>query len=293
MFQLSRALTLGNLPCWRGIHQEVVVHDCTFKKLQTQSQKDSIAQTWNHWMQLCFTWTETHNSLRPAAGENVAPIQNMHTTTGWSSVDLMPTPVAVAVWFQQPVLVGALPFSLTSLRNVQHDTVVNCCFEVSNQFAKSCHRNQSWLWHVTAQFLYSVHQIRSVTWQVKQCPQNWTKTWAWIVPSHGIDCCLAFPKCYHYIRARGLGGDGPEDIISSVSAEFVVALRNNRVSKTKTETFVGRMITAMTNRCAAEHVEMSCNNRCVRSCGILPSSLLFHISRGRISVPSFRRLGIG
>ena len=126
-------------------------------------------------MQLCFTWTETHNSLRPAAGENVAPIQNMHTTTGWSSVDLMPTPVAVAVWFQQPVLVGALPFSLTSLRNVQHDTVVNCCFEVSHQFAKSCHRNQSWLWHVTAQFLYSVHQIRSVTWQVKQCPQNWTK----------------------------------------------------------------------------------------------------------------------
>ena len=98
---------------------------------------------------------------------------------------------------------------------------------------------------------------------------------------------------YHYIRARGLGGDGPEDIISSVSAEFVVALRNNRVSKRKTETFVGRMITAMTNGCAAEHVEMSCNDWCVRSCGILPSSLLFHISRGRISVPSFRRLGIG
>ena len=42
-------------------------------------------------------------------------------------------------------------------------------------------------------------------------------------------------QTYHYIRARGLGGDGPEDIISSVSAEFVVALRNNRVSKTKTE----------------------------------------------------------
>ena len=72
-----------------------------------------------------------------------------------------------------------------------------------------------------------------------------------------------------------------------MSAEFVVALRNNRVSKTKTETFVGRMITAMTNGCAAEHVEMSCNDWCVRSCGILPSSLLFHISRGRISVPSF------
>ena len=40
---------------------------------------------------------------------------------------------------------------------------------------------------------------------------------------------------YHYIRARGLGGDGPKDIISSVSAEFVVALRHNRVSKPKTE----------------------------------------------------------
>ena len=39
------------------------------------------------------------------------------------------------------------------------------------------------------------------------------------------------PANYHYIRARGLGGDGPEDIISSVSAEFVVTLRNNRVSK--------------------------------------------------------------
>ena len=72
-----------------------------------------------------------------------------------------------------------------------------------------------------------------------------------------------------------------------MSAEFVVALRNNRVSKTKLKTFVGRMITAMTNGCAAEHVEMSCNDWCVRSCETLPSSLLFHISRGRISVPSF------
>ena len=52
------------------------------------------------------------------------------------------------------------------------------------------------------------------------------------------------------------------------------------------------MITAMTSGCAAEHVEMSCNDWRVRSCGVLPSSLLFHISRGRISVPSFRRLGI-
>ena len=33
---------------------------------------------------------------------------------------------------------------------------------------------------------------------------------------------------YHYIRARGLGGDGPKDIISSVSAEFVVALRKKK-----------------------------------------------------------------
>ena len=64
---------------------------------------------------------------------------------------------------------------------------------------------------------------------------------------------------YHYIRARGLGGDGPEDIISSVFAEFVVTLRNNRVSK-KNETFVNRMITAMTSGCAAEHVKMSCND---------------------------------
>ena len=49
----------------------------------------------------------------------------------------------------------------------------------------------------------------------------------------------SFKNPYHYIRARGLGGDGPEDIISSVFAEFVVTLRNNRVSK-KIETFVNR-----------------------------------------------------
>ena len=55
-----------------------------------------------------------------------------------------------------------------------------------------------------------------------------------MMPFHDLSASDSVAS-YHYIRARGLGGDGPKDIISSVSAEFVVALRNNRVSKPKTE----------------------------------------------------------
>ena len=72
----------------------------------------------------------------------------------------------------------------------------------------------------------------------KKWLQLWIKGAVSLLSQEGADTNFLETKIhssYHYIRARGLGGDGPKDIISSVSAEFVVALRNNRVSKPKTE----------------------------------------------------------
>ena len=51
----------------------------------------------------------------------------------------------------------------------------------------------------------------------------------------GLMTSYRMSPTYHYIRARGLGGDGPKDIISSVSAEllshFVTTASPNRKLK--------------------------------------------------------------
>ena len=44
---------------------------------------------------------------------------------------------------------------------------------------------------------------------------------------------VQFDLCYHYIRVRGLGGDGPEDINSfRCSQSFSLHVVTSRISKT-------------------------------------------------------------
>ena len=53
-------------------------------------------------------------------------------------------------------------------------------------------------------------------------------------------CCVCNQLAYHYIRKRGLGGDGPEDIISSCSKSFpsyAVTSRNYKLCQKGQITF--------------------------------------------------------
>ena len=95
-------------------------------------------------------------------------------------------------------------------------------------------------------------------------------------------------RSYHYIRARGLGGDGPEDIIGCVPKfpSYEVKSRIYKIRQKAQITFRPKKLTTE----YAGMITVTDTSGKVEIHALAPFS---HINWGRISVPSFRRLGIG